>query len=406
MKKTLMVRLGVCCIFFLFVIGVPCLSSAVPWGQSFSLNSVQILYVGGSGPGNYTKIQDAINNASEGDTVFVYDDSAPYFENIIINVSIYLIGENRNTTSIEGGNHAVSIYVDGVTVSGFRISNVGDFWNCCGFYIISQNNTISHNNIINNLRINGIFLDGASYNTISGNLIANNRYHGIRMEYGSHNRIEHNVIVNNRGYGIYLHESAENVLIGNTVKQSYFDGLMLGQNSGNNIIHHNNFIDNPLNNAYDTTGNVWDDGAYGNYWSDYTGSDDDGDGIGDCPYEIPGNVSQDKYPLMAPYDHQVPEIDIIIKGRLGLSISVKNTGLKDILYIDWDSRLTGGVLLLPSERSYQGSILFLAADEELEIQQFSILFGVGIIEVHVTVGTTTESLRGVLLLFVFIPLQG
>ena len=38
------------------------------------------LYVGGSGPGNYTRIQDAIDNASDGDTVFVYDDSSPYFE--------------------------------------------------------------------------------------------------------------------------------------------------------------------------------------------------------------------------------------------------------------------------------------------------------------------------------------
>jgi hypothetical protein len=64
----------------------------------------------------------------------------------------------------------------------------------------------------------------------------------------------------------------------------------------------------------------------------------------------------------------------------------------------------GGLLLLPMERSYQGSILFLGAGEELVIQQFSILFGIGVIEVDVTVGKTTESLRGVLLLFVFIPL--
>ena len=43
------------------------------------------LYVGGSGPGNYSKIQDAINASSNGDTVFVYDDSSPYLENLIIN---------------------------------------------------------------------------------------------------------------------------------------------------------------------------------------------------------------------------------------------------------------------------------------------------------------------------------
>ncbi|MHA2040104.1 MAG: hypothetical protein ACW98X_27165 [Promethearchaeota archaeon] len=43
-----------------------------------------ILYVGGSGPGNYTIIQDAIENASVGDTVFVFDDSSPYLENVTV----------------------------------------------------------------------------------------------------------------------------------------------------------------------------------------------------------------------------------------------------------------------------------------------------------------------------------
>jgi hypothetical protein len=38
------------------------------------------LYVGGSGPGNYSKIQDAVDNTSDGDTVFVYDDASPYLD--------------------------------------------------------------------------------------------------------------------------------------------------------------------------------------------------------------------------------------------------------------------------------------------------------------------------------------
>ena len=54
------------------------------------------LYVGGSGPGNYTKIQDAIDNASDGDTVFVYDDSSPYNEHLLIKKSILLVkGKSR-----------------------------------------------------------------------------------------------------------------------------------------------------------------------------------------------------------------------------------------------------------------------------------------------------------------------
>ncbi|UCD13534.1 MAG: hypothetical protein JSW60_08255, partial [Thermoplasmatales archaeon] len=60
------------------------------------------LYVGGSGEGNYTKIQDAIDDASDGDTVFVYDDSSPYQQESYLNIekSINLIGEDRDTTVI------------------------------------------------------------------------------------------------------------------------------------------------------------------------------------------------------------------------------------------------------------------------------------------------------------------
>ena len=71
-------------------------------GNRRSTSSGHWLYVGGRGPGNYTKIQDAINDSSDGDTVFVFDDSAPYFESLIINKSITLLGENQNTTIIDG----------------------------------------------------------------------------------------------------------------------------------------------------------------------------------------------------------------------------------------------------------------------------------------------------------------
>ena len=69
------------------------------------------LYVGGSGPGNYTKIQEAIDDASDGDTVYVYDDSSPYYENLNVSKSIYLIGEDKNTTII-GGNRYVKMFPD------------------------------------------------------------------------------------------------------------------------------------------------------------------------------------------------------------------------------------------------------------------------------------------------------
>ncbi|MBN1860461.1 MAG: right-handed parallel beta-helix repeat-containing protein [Candidatus Thermoplasmatota archaeon] len=105
------------------------------------------LYVGGSGPGNYTRIQDAINNASDGDTVFVYDDSSPYIGNIIVNKSINLIGENCYSTIIYNNNQSIliEIFNDNVTITGFTLQNLHRY----GIYIhFVDNIVISHNRII------------------------------------------------------------------------------------------------------------------------------------------------------------------------------------------------------------------------------------------------------------------
>ena len=89
----------------------------------------KILYVGGSGPNNYTSIQQAIDNASDGDTIFVYDDSSPYYEEIIINKSINLVGENRETTIIYGNKskyppcNIIIIRANHVNISNFKLTS-------------------------------------------------------------------------------------------------------------------------------------------------------------------------------------------------------------------------------------------------------------------------------------------
>ena len=50
--------------------------------QSNTTSNGKTFYVGGSGPGNYTRIQDAINDSRDGDTVLVYNGT--YYENIIV----------------------------------------------------------------------------------------------------------------------------------------------------------------------------------------------------------------------------------------------------------------------------------------------------------------------------------
>jgi hypothetical protein len=88
-----------------------------------------------------------------------------------------------------------------------------------------------------------------------------------------------------------------------------------------------------------------------------------------------------------------------------VTITVKNTGTADVTNIDWNSRLIGRFLLVPSERYHQGTVPVLAPGKEIILQKVDVFFGFGIIEVQVTVGETTASMRGFLLLFLFIPLS-
>ena len=142
-----------------------------------------ILYVGGSGPGNYSKIQDAVDNASDGDTVFVFDDSSPYYDNIVVDKSINLIGDiidinsgNSYRTVIDGNYCGDVVFVSAswVNISRFTINGSytpNTFYS--GIVINSSYNNISDNNISNNYKAIGLC---DSYNIIFGNILTKNVY--------------------------------------------------------------------------------------------------------------------------------------------------------------------------------------------------------------------------------------
>ncbi|MFX0210050.1 MAG: nitrous oxide reductase family maturation protein NosD, partial [Candidatus Hodarchaeota archaeon] len=174
------------------------------------------LYVGGSGSGNYTSIQSAINDANPGDTVFVYNGT--YYENVIINKTINLIGEDINGTIIDGNGSGSVVYIsaDFVNISAFSIQNSGSSWNNAGIYVTSDYNTINSNTILNNYG-NGILLSRySSNNNIVGNNISNNTRDGIWIDYSVNNNIiSSNTISNNQRYGITLYHSYSNNILNN-----------------------------------------------------------------------------------------------------------------------------------------------------------------------------------------------
>jgi len=164
-------------------------------------------------------------------------------------------------------------------------------------------------------------------NTISGNIINENDNAGIRLIHGSSNTISGNIITaNNEGVSIW--GTSGNNIVGNNITNNN-RGIYV-ETSGINTIHHNNFFDN-TNDWWDYgltpwpfqlpfSVNIWDDGIEGNYWSNYDGTDSNGDGIGDTSHNLYEN-NTDNYPLMTPVDVEViPENNLTIFGFLSLGI--------------------------------------------------------------------------------------
>jgi parallel beta-helix repeat protein len=224
------------------------------------------LYVGGSGPNNYTTIQSAINDASDGDTVFVYDDSSPYNENVVVDKSISLMGEDNDTTIIDGsGIHdVVFISADFVEVSNFKIRNSGDEYGGyppifdCGIELLS-NHSVIFNNIFYHNKVD-ILLNFSNNNLILGNNINSTEYEyrGIMLCYSDSNIITNNFIFNGNGgnCGIGVIDSKLNNVTDNII-MNHEIGIQLDSNANDNIVS-NNIISNSILDG------IWTTGSYRN----------------------------------------------------------------------------------------------------------------------------------------------
>jgi len=201
------------------------------------------LYVGGSGTGNYTRIQDAIDNASSGDTVFVYDDSSPYYEHVRVTKAINLIGENVNTTTINDNfsqlTAAISLLTRYITIKGFTIKGEATF---CAIELPAGFATIEGNTIISEFGIRG---DSSNNNSIFYNNITAYGLPGSLPGHGidqlrSNNRVEHNSIFASEGFEI---GGDNNIINDNLIVQDYLAGGAFSTLYGSpmNVISNNTF---------------------------------------------------------------------------------------------------------------------------------------------------------------------
>jgi len=191
--------------------------------------------------------------------------------------------------------------------------------------------SMSYYNIIVNNTVNGkplVYLENTNDYVVedAGQVIAINSNNitikdlnlshasvGVEFWKTSNSKIINNTISNNQG-GIFLWLSSDNNIIANNTVSNNDYGISLWYSS-NNIIYLNNFINNTDQVNSSSSTNIWNStkpitytyngsqhtNYLGNYWSDYTGSDADKDGIGDTPYIIDGD--KDEYPLMEHFEH-------------------------------------------------------------------------------------------------------
>ena len=208
---------------------------------SMPISDGNTLYVGGSGEGNYTKIQDAIDNGSDGDTVFVY--SGIYYENVFVNKLIVLIGENKDYTIIDckGIGYGITVQGDMLYIGDFSIRNC--HYGCMGIIAYSSGNLLIENcNIYKNSE-SGIELHFDCHDIIINNCsLYNNENKGLSI-YGCHDIIVNNCFIyDNELQGIGISESQNITIAECNIDNS--SGKSIVAYSSNNVAITDNIISN------------------------------------------------------------------------------------------------------------------------------------------------------------------
>ena len=363
MKREGLVILLACMIIFIFPISTISSEYAESsWVTIQPTRSRATLFVGSDQ--TYKTIGEAVTASNPGDTIRVY--SGIYTEKVILDKTLTMIGNGSSNTIIKRSNADVPLQVTGpwCNVSGFSLIGSGNGVTDAGILIDSKfsyikdcncsdnlgngiriessgmNNKVenctimnnsrngiriqtSPNNIIRNCTIllnqeNGIYLQGTQGNIIENNSILESKNTGkssIAMSSVSDNIFKFNYLKNN-DHGISIAMGDNNIIIFNTLINTADFAMELGGSSGNNSIHHNNFIGCNKSGPQASDGgpgNTWDNGypSGGNYWSDwispdiFSGANQDqpgGDGFVDVPYDLGGGAgTNDSYPLTTPF---------------------------------------------------------------------------------------------------------
>ncbi|MGQ4876294.1 MAG: NosD domain-containing protein [Promethearchaeia archaeon] len=226
-------------------------------------------------------------------------------------------------------NSGVNIYDGGIKIlnsaNGTIINNNCSNNNKFGIILYQSKNATVYNNTINNNAYGIGLFGGNKKNQLSQNIIRSNSKCGINITLSANNSINgNNINSSTANCGISLFKSSRNNFTQNIINGQKI-GILIFNNSNNNTFYKNNIVNNSnygvwiktdtlscgdnlfYNNSFSNPGssainarddysNNWNNTIIGNKWHNYTGFDEDDDGIGDKPYIIDAD-SKDFLPI-------------------------------------------------------------------------------------------------------------
>lgn len=281
----------------------------------------EILIVDDGGEGDFTSIQSAIDNASNGDKIQI-KNGVYYENNIVITKKIIIEGENQDNTIIDcNEKQGFIIGTCCVELSNLKLINTAEF----AIRILDGNDNCEIKNTkISNAKNTGIWIQGSE--TLISECTIKGINQGIGIKLRKSNTVIDQTTVHAFDSGVLILLNSNNHQIKNSV---FFDtekaleirinsndnvvkncdisyntyGVYIWDDSKNNQIYANNFWKNTVN-AYSETVNIWNNETLGNYWDDYEGQSDDSSIIGNSSYII-NNNNKDNKPLLRPVSSNV-----------------------------------------------------------------------------------------------------